>query len=98
MQVLELMRTHVAKTTPEAALSDAVDLMDIYQASALPVTDAEGRLCGIVTESDIERALNLKEQIEKAVVGTEAGSESLSALRVGEFMTCPAVAVLESDE
>jgi CBS domain-containing protein len=57
MQALELMKTHVVKTTPEATLSEAIDLMDLYQVNGLPVVDGEGRLCGMLTEQDVLRAL-----------------------------------------
>src|SRR5260221_12958353 len=53
MQVRELMKTHVVKTTPDAPLAEAVDLMDIYQVNSLPVVDTEGRLVGILSEEDI---------------------------------------------
>jgi len=56
MQALELMKTHVVKTTPDATLSEAVDLMDLYQVSGLPVVDGEGRLVGMLTEQDVIRA------------------------------------------
>lgn len=91
IQALELMKTHVVKTTPEATLSEAVDLMDLYQASGLPVVDADGRLCGMLTESDVLRA-----------VGQAAGQwgdgemgKRIGAFLVREFMTAPAVSVAE---
>lgn len=58
MLVRELMKTHVVKTTPDAPLAEAVDLMDIYQVNSLPVVDSEGRLVGIVSEEDIWRAVH----------------------------------------
>jgi CBS domain-containing protein len=57
MLALELMKTHFVKTTPEATLSEATDLMDLYQVNGLPVVDNEGRLCGMLTERDVLRAL-----------------------------------------
>ena len=44
MQVMEVMKTHVVKTSPEATLSQAVDLMDLYQVNCLPVVEEDGRL------------------------------------------------------
>ncbi len=57
MRVLELMHTHVVTVQPEDTLRDAVDKMDLYQVSGLPVVDEEGRLVGVITEHDIIREL-----------------------------------------
>ena len=57
MQALELMKTHVVKTTPYASLGEAVDLMDLYQVNGLPVVDEDEILCGMLTEDDVLRAL-----------------------------------------
>ncbi len=57
MRVLELMRTHVVTVHPEDTLRDAVDKMDLYQVSGLPVVDDEGHLVGVITEHDIIREL-----------------------------------------
>ncbi|MCL6473458.1 MAG: CBS domain-containing protein [Firmicutes bacterium] len=57
MRVLELMHTHVVTVQPEDTLRDAVDKMDLYQVSGLPVVDDEGHLVGVITEHDIIREL-----------------------------------------
>jgi CBS domain-containing protein len=57
MRVLELMRSHVVTVQPEDTLRDAVDKMDLYQVSGLPVVDGEGRLVGVITEHDIIQTL-----------------------------------------
>jgi len=57
MQARELMRTHVVKTTPEASLAEAIDLLDVYQVNSMPVIDAQDRLCGIVAEQDVLRVV-----------------------------------------
>jgi len=53
MLARELMKTHVVKTTATATLSEAVDLMDIYQVDSLPVVDEQSRLCGMIAEEDV---------------------------------------------
>ena len=99
MQVVELMKTHVVKTTPDAPLGEAVDLMDLYQVGSLPVVDERGVLCGILSESDVMRALldsslplkTLSEaQAEQVLEGA-----GVSARRVADYMTQPAVSVSE---
>jgi CBS domain-containing protein len=57
MQARELMKTHVVKTTPEASLAEAVDLMDIYQVNSMPVVNSDGVLCGIIAEQDVLQTL-----------------------------------------
>lgn len=53
MQALDLMKTRVVTIAPDANIGEAVDLMDIYQVSTLPVVDSEGRLVGILTDDDL---------------------------------------------
>lgn len=99
MQVHELMKTHVVKTTPDATLAEAVDLMDLYQSSSLPVVDSQGILCGMLSEGDVLRALNLQE-LSDAYAGhlREAVSKAASAgdFRIGAYMTQPALSVSEN--
>jgi CBS domain-containing protein len=96
MKTLELMRTHITRTTPNATLGEAVDLMDIYRLSELPVVDDAGVLCGVLTEGDVLRALR-----------SQTGECSLEALRnrrdlcnalVGNYMSVPPVSVRETEE
>jgi CBS domain-containing protein len=85
MQVLEIMKTHVVKTTPDATLAQAVDLLDLYQSTGLPVIDAQGVLCGMLTESDILRAA-------RRVSGAGAGVQC-----VADWMSSPAISVRENE-
>lgn len=57
MQVLELMKAHVVRIHPEATVMDAVDRMDLYQVSGLPVVDSNDSLIGVLTEHDVIAAL-----------------------------------------
>jgi CBS domain-containing protein len=109
MQALELMKTHVVKTTPEATLSEAIDLMDLYQVNGLPVVDGEGRLCGMLTEQDVLRALLSAGVVRSLQEGAETGVEFLCAAerslavavggyRVRDWMTQPAISVSETEE
>jgi len=99
MQVLELMKTHVVKTTPDATLAEAVDLMDLYQAGALPVVDPDGRLCGMLSEGDVLRALRLQNLAGADAANLRAGISSAAeaaGFRVGDYMTQPALSVSEN--
>ena len=57
MKVLELMKVHVIRASMDATIGDAVDMMDLYQVTSLPIVDADDKISGIVTESDVVRAL-----------------------------------------
>ena len=101
MQALELMKTHVVKTTPEASLSEAVDLMDIYQVNGLPVVDSEGRLCGMITEHDILSALlpkggkTMPDSPSECVPLASLLNASAGDSPVGSWMTRPAIFIEE---
>jgi CBS domain-containing protein len=98
MQALELMKTHVVKTTPEDSLRNALDLMDLYQVDGLPVVDATGRLCGMLTEQDVWNVF-----LKDIVLDTEAQSliEHLNNLApignrsVREVMTTEVISISE---
>jgi CBS domain-containing protein len=90
MQALEIMKTHVVKTTPDATLGEAVDLMDLYQVSGLPVVDAEGNLCGMLTEQDVLQAMQEESQHP---LGLNPLAERF---RVADYMTSPPVSVTEN--
>ncbi len=55
MRVLDLMSTELIRVRPETTLRDAARLMVEAKISGLPVTDDEGNLVGLVTESDFLR-------------------------------------------
>lgn len=96
MQVMEVMKTHVVKTSPEATLSQAVDLMDLYQVNCLPVVEEDGRLCGIISEADVLRAaLPDGVEAESAEPWTEA-RRGAAEYAVRDYMTVPPVSVSES--
>ena len=84
MQVLEIMKTHVVKTTGEATLAQAADLLDLYQTTGLPVVDSDGKVQGMLTEFDIVRAT--------LDSGGEAGAE-----RVQDWMSSPAICISENE-
>jgi len=100
-QALEMMKTHVVKTSPDSTLAEAVDLMDLYQVDGLPVVDAEGRLCGMLTEHDVCQALLplgvLPDQDGKALERLRAASAQGSA-HVRDYMNAAAISVLETQE
>jgi CBS domain-containing protein len=59
VEVSEVMHTPVITITPDSALRDAADRMRREGIGSLPVCDSEdGHLVGIITETDLLRALS----------------------------------------
>jgi len=78
--------------------------MDLYQVSGLPVVDETGVLVGMLTEHDVIRALLPEGRLE-AVERREGDTEALvtrlhrnQELRVGDYMTAPAISVTETTD
>lgn len=57
MEVSEVMARDVITVTPESPLGEAASLMASHHFGSLPVVDAEKNIVGIITESDLFRAL-----------------------------------------
>jgi CBS domain-containing protein len=56
VEVREVMSTEVVSLGPEATLGEAAELMLTRKIGCLPVTGSDGRLLGLVTETDLLRA------------------------------------------
>ena len=53
MRVLEFLNTHAPTLRLESTLQDAVDKLDLYQVTVLPVLDEAGRVRGLITERQL---------------------------------------------
>ena len=95
MQTLELMKTHVVKTSPAASLGEAVDLMDLYQVNGLPVIDADGILCGYLAEADVLAAMHLSDRSFLLPASLGADRRSVREKPVGAFMRTSVISVPE---
>jgi CBS domain-containing protein len=51
--VAEVMTRDPITIQPDASLQDAIQLLAEHRISGLPVVDAEGTLCGVLSESDL---------------------------------------------
>jgi IMP dehydrogenase len=51
--------------SPDATLGDAQALMNLHSISGIPVTDADGKLCGILTNRDVRFADNPKQPVRE---------------------------------
>lgn len=77
MRVELIMTENVVTVTPQTALRDAAKLMIKHKVSGLPVMDGS-ELVGIITESDIFRAIMAEEQPEP--VEAERGGKQVPLL------------------
>src|SRR5690606_1255423 len=64
--------------SPDATLGDAQALMQQHSISGIPVTDARGELCGILTNRDVRFADNPKQPVRELMT-----SENLATVSEG---------------
>jgi IMP dehydrogenase len=64
--------------SPDATLGDAQGLMTQHQISGIPVTDASGKLCGILTNRDVRFAANARQPVRELMT-----SENLATVSPG---------------
>jgi CBS domain-containing protein len=88
----DIMTLGAATVRRDASLLKAVETMVNHKISALPVVDDKGLLCGILTEGDIVRAVDLIPTASPNMPEM-ARKKALSTNVVGTFMTVGAVAV-----
>ena len=64
--------------SPEATLGEAQALMTQHRISGIPVTDREGKLCGILTNRDVRFAENPQQQVRELMT-----TENLATVPLG---------------
>ncbi|MCL6512082.1 MAG: CBS domain-containing protein [Anaerolineae bacterium] len=79
MRVELVMTENVVTVTPQTSLREAAKLMIKHKVSGLPVMDGS-ELVGMITESDIFRALMAEEEPEPAPAGAERGEKQIPLL------------------
>lgn len=62
MYAREFMTTDVIKIDASATIGQAVQLLRKHMISGLPVTDAQGRVIGVITGGDVLRAIQQRAQ------------------------------------
>ncbi len=92
MKTSDIMTLGAATVRRDASLLKVIETMIRHRISALPVVDEKGLLCGILTEGDIVRAIDL---IPGDLLGmaADARKKVLSGNRVAKFMTVGAVTI-----
>lgn len=62
VEVREVMTAQVISVTPDTPVSEAARLMLLHKIGCLPVVDADQKLRGLLTETDLIRAAYLTEE------------------------------------
>jgi acetoin utilization protein AcuB len=96
MKVRELMSKNVVTIGPAHACLDAVRRMHEAGVRHLPVVEAKGELVGIVTDRDLRHHLFDARVLKE--IGVIAVDTLLSAVRVADVMSSPAVSVHADDD
>jgi CBS domain-containing protein len=63
VEVREVMTAQVISVTPDTPVSEAARLMLLHKIGCLPVVDADQKLRGLLTETDLIRAAYLTEEV-----------------------------------
>lgn len=85
MLVKEVMSTQIVQVSPEDSVQVAARLLSRRNVGSLPVTDASGRLLGIVTDRDV-------------VLRCVAAACDPAETRVGQIMSAHPLTVRPDDE
>jgi len=64
-----LMRTQVLKLSPNMPIPRALELFEDHKISGAPVVDSNGRVLGVLSTTDINRAENVRESSKHAESG-----------------------------
>jgi CBS-domain-containing membrane protein len=69
MLVEDVMTAHPVTVTEAATVQEALQLLDTYSVTSLPVVDAAGRIRGVVSEADLIRDRILPDPIHREAPG-----------------------------
>ncbi len=95
-----LMRTGIEPLHPDTRLDQAARLLAEQRRKSLPVVDGEGRVIGMLTETDFLRRLKAETFLElllRLVADQGAFSHRCHETPASEAMTAPAVTVTTDD-
>ena len=79
-QILAGKGSDVVSTRPEATIAEVAGLLKEKRIGAVVVTDADGRLCGIISERDLARGL--------ANYGSKLLDMKVGGLMTSDVVTC----------
>lgn len=91
MKVREVMKSNVRSIAYSATLKELLALLDEMQISGVPVVDADGRLVGVVSRTDIGKGVGdppLANEADRDFYKSgEMDLRGLETARVGDIMT-----------
>ncbi|HUY73951.1 MAG TPA: CBS domain-containing protein [Candidatus Dormibacteraeota bacterium] len=91
--VSDVMTKDVVSVGPEEDFKTVARLMHLHEVSALPVVDQDGKLVGIVSESDL-LAKERERGANRPLLGLRWNEDNLAAARTaGDVMTSPAICI-----
>lgn len=96
MRVEHLMSRDVVTVSPETPLKEVAKILGDRRISGLPVCDGEGRVVGVVSETDIvrrEQGLPPRRSTVLEWLSGRAETPRRAARTAGEAMTTPAVTI-----
>lgn len=79
MRVSDVMSSPVVTVRPHAPVGEAAASLVAHGFTALPVVDAEGRLCGLVTEADLVGGRIAAETDPSTVTRSDLGAATVAA-------------------
>ncbi len=88
MSISTIMRTHLVTISPETALIQALDMLEIYQVSCIPVV-SDDKLIGIISSRSIQMKLSTASSKDHSEINIADETVALYLLEVRS--------VLESD-
>ncbi|MDT0476815.1 CBS domain-containing protein [Streptomyces sp. DSM 41014] len=93
--VSDVMTQTVVSVGRRAPFKEVVRLMQEWRVSALPVTEGEGRVVGVVSEADLLPKEELRDSPPEGYVRLRggAGTAKARAVTAGDLMSSPAVTV-----
>ncbi len=91
--VADVMTEDVVAVGPDEDFKTVARLMHLHEVSALPVVDHDGKLVGIVSESDL-LAKERERGANRPLLGLRWHEDNLAAARrAGDVMTSPAICI-----
>lgn len=91
--VADVMTRDVVAVGPDEDFKTVAKLMHLHDVSALPVVDHDGKLVGIVSESDL-LAKERERGANRPLLGLRWSDDNLGAARTaGDVMTSPAICI-----
>jgi CBS domain-containing protein len=99
MKVSDVMTRNVLSVSPDTPLKEVARILSEKRISGMPVVDGDGRVVGVVAESDIVRQEQGAER-DRGLLGrlVEGPPLALEAHTAREAMNAPAVTVAPDDE